>query len=169
MPAYYLHQKKQIGVGHRADQLQCHYPGRRSPKPYTLKESIAPALRTVAVLSISGDGPISKEHQMAWTILIIAGLFEIAWAVGLKYSAGFTRLWPSIATLAAMGLSIFLLGIAVRTLPLGTAYAVWTGIGTIGALVFGITLFGEPASLIRILCASMIAAGIVGLKLFAPN
>jgi quaternary ammonium compound-resistance protein SugE len=102
---------------------------------------------------------------MAWIILITAGLLEIAWAFGLKYSSGFTRLLPSIATLFAMLASVALLGIAVRTLPLGTAYAVWTGIGTLGAVLIGILLLGEPASVARLLCAGLIIAGIIGLKL----
>jgi quaternary ammonium compound-resistance protein SugE len=103
---------------------------------------------------------------MAWVVLVLAGLLEIGWAVGLKYTEGFTRLWPSVATIVAMILSMALLGFAVRTLPLGTAYAVWTGIGTVGAVIVGMLLFGEPASLIRLLCVSLIVSGIVGLKVF---
>ena len=102
---------------------------------------------------------------MAWIILLTAGLLEIAWAFGLKYSSGFTRLLPSIATLFAMLASAALLGTAVRTLPLGTAYAVWTGIGTLGAVLIGILVFGEPASVARLLCVGLIIAGIIGLKL----
>ena len=102
---------------------------------------------------------------MAWIILVLAGLLEIGWAVGLKYTEGFTRLWPSVATLSAMAVSVALLGIAVRTLPLGTAYAVWTGIGTVGTVIVGILLLGESASFVRLLCVFMIVAGIAGLKL----
>ncbi len=102
---------------------------------------------------------------MAWVFLFIAGLFEIGWAVGLKYTEGFTRLWPSIATAAALVASMGLLAISVRTLPLGTAYAVWTGIGTVGTAVLGIVLFREPATVMRLLCITLIIAGIVGLKL----
>ena len=102
---------------------------------------------------------------MAWVVLFIAGLLEIAWAVGLKYTDGFTRLWPSIATGVAVVGSMGLLAVAVRTLPLGSAYAIWTGIGTVGTAVLGILLFGEPATVIRLVCITLIVAGIVGLKL----
>lgn len=102
---------------------------------------------------------------MAWGILFLAGLLEIGWAVGLKYTAGFTRLWPTVGTAVALVGSMVLLGLAVRTLPLGTAYAVWTGIGTIGTAILGIVLFGEPASAMRMACIALIVAGIVGLKL----
>ena len=102
---------------------------------------------------------------MAWTILILAGLFEIGWAVGLKYTEGFTRLLPSVATAASMIVSLGLLALALKTLPLGTAYAVWTGVGTIGTALLGIYLFGEPASTARLTCIGLIVAGIVGLKL----
>jgi quaternary ammonium compound-resistance protein SugE len=102
---------------------------------------------------------------MAWTILIVAGVLEIGWAVGLKYTEGFTRLYPTIATVAAMVVSMTLLGIAVRDLPVGTAYAVWTGIGTAGTAVLGILLLGEAASLQRLVCIGLIIVGIVGLKL----
>ena len=106
---------------------------------------------------------------MAWIILIVAGLLEIGWAVGLKYTHGFTRLWPSVVTVAAMIASMGLLGLAVRTLPLGTAYAVWTGIGTAGTFVIGVLFLGEPASLLRLLCVALIVAGIIGLKFVAPG
>ena len=102
---------------------------------------------------------------MAWAQLFLAGLLEVAWAVGLKYTDGFTRPWPTVATLAAMIGSMVLLALAVRTLPLGTAYAVWTGIGTAGAVLLGIVLFQEPATLARLFFVGMIVAGIVGLKL----
>lgn len=102
---------------------------------------------------------------MHWIVLFFAGLFEIAWAVGLKYTEGFTRLWPTVGTAAALVASMGLLGIALRALPLGTAYAVWTGIGSVGTAVLGIVLFREPATAMRLLCIGLIVAGIVGLKL----
>jgi quaternary ammonium compound-resistance protein SugE len=102
---------------------------------------------------------------MAWIILFFAGLAEVGWAVGLKYTDGFTRLWPTLATVSAMVVSLFLLGLALKTLPLGTAYAIWTGIGTIGTVVLGIVLFGESAALLRLACIGLIVAGIIGLKL----
>ena len=102
---------------------------------------------------------------MAWIYLTVAGLFEIGWAIGLKYTDGFTRLLPSLWTVASMILSIVLLGLALRTLPVGTAYAVWTGIGAVGTAALGIYLFGEPATVARLLCIGLILAGIVGLKL----
>jgi quaternary ammonium compound-resistance protein SugE len=106
---------------------------------------------------------------MAWIVLFIAGILEIGWAVGLKYTEGFTRLWPSVATVSAMAVSLALLGVAVRTLPLGTAYAIWTGIGTVGTVVVGMWLFGEPAAFIRLFCVFLIVTGIVGLKLVTPH
>ena len=102
---------------------------------------------------------------MSWIYLAIAGLFEVAWAVGLKYTEGFTKLTPSALVLVAMAASMGLLGLAVRELPIGTAYAVWTGIGTLGAAVFGMLVLGEPAGALRLGCIGLIAAGIAGLKL----
>ena len=102
---------------------------------------------------------------MAWIMLAVAGLLEIGWAIGLKYTDGFTRFGPTVATVAAMVASLVLLGLAVRTLPVGTAYAVWTGIGTVGTVLLGIFLFGESAEPMRLLFIAMIVAGIVGLKL----
>lgn len=104
---------------------------------------------------------------MAWIILFLAGLLEIGWAIGLKYTDGFTKLVPTVLTATSMVASVVLLGIAVRTLPLGTAYAVWTGIGTVGTVILGIVLFAEPATAIRVGCISLIIAGIAGLKLTA--
>lgn len=104
---------------------------------------------------------------MTWFVLVIAGLFEVGWAIGLKYTQGFTRFWPTAGTVAAMLVSIGLLGLAMRTLPVGTAYAVWTGIGAVGTVVLGIVLFGEPATVARLACVGLILAGIVGLKLTA--
>jgi len=106
---------------------------------------------------------------MAWIILVVAGMLEVGWAVGLKYTEGFTRLWPSITTLSAMGASVALMGVAVRTLPVGTVYAVWTGIGTIGTVIVGIVFFGESASFVRLFCVLMIFSGIIGLKLVTPH
>jgi quaternary ammonium compound-resistance protein SugE len=102
---------------------------------------------------------------MAWVVLVIAGLFEVGWAIGLKYTEGFTRPWPSVATAAAMAVSIGLLGWVMRTLPVGTAYTVWTGIGAVGTVALGVALFGEPATVSRLACVVLILAGIVGLKL----
>jgi quaternary ammonium compound-resistance protein SugE len=106
---------------------------------------------------------------MAWLYLFVAGLLEVAWAVGLKYTEGFTRLWPSVWTGAALVLSILLLAAAVRTLPLGTAYAIWTGIGAVGTAALGIVLFGEQASAARLACIALIVAGLVGLKLTSAD
>lgn len=105
---------------------------------------------------------------MSWFYLVVAGLLEVGWALGLKYTAGFTRLWPSLFTLATMAGSVGLLGLALRVLPLGTAYAVWTGIGTVGTAVAGMLLLGEPAGALRLLSIGLIVAGIVGLKLLGP-
>ncbi len=102
---------------------------------------------------------------MVWLIVIFAGLLEIVWAVGLRYTDGFTRLWPSVGTLLAMGVSFFLLSLAMRTLPTGTVYAVWVGIGAVGTVVFGVLFLGEPASLPRIISILLIIFGIIGLKL----
>lgn len=102
---------------------------------------------------------------MAWVYLIIAGLFECGWAIGLKYTEGFTRLYPSLLTIAAMAISFLLLSIAMKTIPVGTAYAVWTGIGAVGVAIMGMFLFGESRDVIRILCLMLIVAGIAGLKL----
>jgi len=104
---------------------------------------------------------------MAWVYLVVAGLFEIGWAIGLKYTEGFTRLVPSVATGIAMLISVVLLGLALRELPVGTGYAVWTGIGTVGTALLGIFLFAEPATAIRLASIALIVAGIAGLKLFS--
>jgi quaternary ammonium compound-resistance protein SugE len=102
---------------------------------------------------------------MTWLVLFVAGLFEIGWAVGLKYTEGFSRLWPTVLTLTLMIVSVALLGWTMRTLPVGTAYAVWTGIGTVGTVALGVILFGDPLSPLRVICITMIVAGILGLKL----
>ncbi len=105
---------------------------------------------------------------MSWLLLVLAGLFEVAWAIGLKYTEGFTRLWPSVATLAAMAASVVLLGIAMKNLPVGTAYAVWVGVGAVGTAILGMVLLGEPSSPGRLISLGLIVAGIVGLKLATP-
>ena len=101
---------------------------------------------------------------MAWSILFVAGLLEVSWAIGLKYTEGFTKLVPSVLTLGAMAGSIILLGLALKSLPIGTAYAVWTGIGAVGTATLGIILFGEPATAFRLASIGLIVAGIAGLK-----
>lgn len=103
--------------------------------------------------------------MMAWTLLIIAGLMEVGWAIGLKYTHGFTRLWPSVGTITAIVVSMGLLGVAMRTLPVGTAYAIWVGVGAVGTAALGILLFGEAASPARLVSLGLIVAGIIGLKL----
>ena len=104
---------------------------------------------------------------MPWTLLFLAGLFEIGWAIGLKYTDGFTRLVPSVLTVGAMVASVALLGLAMKHLPVGTAYAVWTGIGTVGTVILGIALMGDPATPLRLVCVGLIVLGIAGLKLAA--
>lgn len=106
---------------------------------------------------------------MAWVILIIAGLFEVGWAIGLKYAEGFTRLWPTIWTVLAMIVSLWLLGIAMKSLPVGTAYSVWVGVGAVGTVMLGIVLLGEPANGARLISVALIIAGIIGLKLATPS
>ena len=105
---------------------------------------------------------------MAWTHLLLAGLFEIGFALGLKHTDGFTRLWPSLGTAAAAAASLYLMTLAMRTIPVGTAYAVWTGIGAVGVAMLGIALLGESASPARLACMGLSVAGVVGLKLFSP-
>ncbi|NLB64873.1 MAG: quaternary ammonium compound efflux SMR transporter SugE [Lentisphaerae bacterium] len=105
---------------------------------------------------------------MAWIILAIAGLFETGWAIGLKYTDGFTRLWPTVWTVVSMAVGLWLLGVALKTLPVGSAYVVWVGIGAVGTVILGILLFGEPATPARLLSALLIIAGIIGLKLTTP-
>jgi quaternary ammonium compound-resistance protein SugE len=111
------------------------------------------------------DDPRRWKSIMAWFYLLIAGLFEVAWAIGLKYTDGFTRLVPSIWTVGTMGVSFLFLSLALKTLPVGTAYAVWTGIGAVGVAILGIVLFAEPANILRLGCIALIVGGIAGLKL----
>ena len=105
---------------------------------------------------------------MPWIYLLLAGIFEIGFAIGLKYTEGFTRLWPSVGTVVAAGISLWLLTQALRTIPVGTAYAIWTGIGAVGVATLGVMLFSESASPARLGCIALIIAGVVGLKLFSP-
>lgn len=105
----------------------------------------------------------------AWLTLLVAGFFEMGWAVGLKYTDGFTRLWPSVWTAASMAVSVVLLAKALQVLPVGTGYAVWTGIGTVGTALLGMALFGEPREALRLACIGLIVAGILGLKLVTPS
>ena len=105
---------------------------------------------------------------MAWILLIVAGLFEVGWAIGLKYTDGFTRLWPTVGTVLAMIISLGLLGLAMKSLPVGTSYAVWVGVGAVGTALLGIVLLGEPANAGRLISLGLIVAGIVGLKLSSP-
>ena len=106
---------------------------------------------------------------MAWSILVVAGLFEVGWAIGLKYTEGFSRLWPTVGTVLSAVISLWLLGIAMRGLPVGTAYSVWVGVGAVGTVLLGIVLFGEPANMARLLSVALIIAGIVGLRLTTPT
>jgi len=106
---------------------------------------------------------------MAWIILVIAGLFEVGWAIGLKYTEGFTRLWPTVGTVLSMIVSLWLLGVAMKSLPVGTAYSVWVGVGSVGTVVLGIVLLGESANAARLISVALIIAGIVGLKFATPS
>lgn len=105
---------------------------------------------------------------MAWIILVLAGLFEVGWAIGLKYTEGFTRLWPTVGTVVAMVISLGLLGVAMKSLPVGTAYAIWGGVGAVGTVILGIVLFQEPVNALRMISVGLIIAGLVGLKLATP-
>ena len=105
---------------------------------------------------------------MPWILLVLAGLFEVGWAIGLKYTDGFTKLWPTVGTVAAMAISLGLLGIAMKSLPVGTAYAIWVGVGAVGTVILGIVLFQEPTNALRLISVGLIIAGLVGLKLASP-
>jgi quaternary ammonium compound-resistance protein SugE len=105
---------------------------------------------------------------MAWIILVLAGLFEVVWAIGLKYTEGFTRLWPTVLTVLAMLISVWLLGIAMKSLPAGTAYSIWVGVGAVGTVILGMLLFNEPANVMRLFSVALIVAGVIGLKLASP-
>ena len=128
------------------------------------------AATTLTYLPPGRDDPAALRdcYAMAWIYLLVASLFEIGWAVGLKYTQGFTRLWPSVCTLTAMVASMGCLALAVRTIPVGTGYAIWTGIGAVGTATLGILLFAEPFTASRVVCLLLIVSGIVGLKLTAP-
>lgn len=106
---------------------------------------------------------------MAWAILIAAGLFEVGWAIGLKYTEGFTQLWPTIGTILAIIISLWLLGIAMQSLPVGTAYSIWVGVGVVGTVTLGVVLFGEPVNAARLISVALIITGIIGLKLTTPG
>lgn len=106
---------------------------------------------------------------MPWLLLILAGLFEVGWAIGLKYTEGFTRFWPTVGTVLAMVISLGLLGLAMKSLPVGTSYAVWVGVGAVGTAILGMVLLGEPANAGRLVSLGLIVAGIVGLKLATPS
>ena len=106
---------------------------------------------------------------MAWVVLFIAGILEVGWAVGLRYTQGFTRLWPSVGTVGAMAVSFLLLSKALKTIPAGTGYAVWTGIGAVGTVIVGMAILGEPRDAGRLVCVSLIIAGIIGLNLVSPQ
>ena len=106
---------------------------------------------------------------MAWVILVAAGLFEVGWAIGLKYTEGFTRLWPTLGTIFAIIISLWLLGIAMKSLPVGTAYSIWVGVGAVGTVILGIVLFDEPANAARLASVGLIIAGVIGLKLATPD
>lgn len=106
---------------------------------------------------------------MAWVILVVAGLFEVGWAIGLKYTEGFTRPWPTVGTVLAMIVSLWLLGLAMKSLPVGTAYAIWVGVGAVGTVILGIVLFGDSANAGRLISIGLIVAGLVGLKLATPG
>ena len=105
---------------------------------------------------------------MAWSILVLAGLFEVGWTIGLKYTEGFSRLWPTIWTVLSMIISLWLLGIAMKSLPVGTAYSIWVGVGAVGTVILGIVLLGEPANAARLVSVALIMAGIIGLKIATP-
>jgi quaternary ammonium compound-resistance protein SugE len=105
---------------------------------------------------------------VAWFVLVLAGIFEIGWAIGLKYTEGFTRLWPTVGTVASMIISLWLLGVAMKSFPVGTAYAIWVGVGAVGTVILGIVLLGEPANAARLISVALIVAGIIGLKLATP-
>jgi quaternary ammonium compound-resistance protein SugE len=128
----------------------------------------ADSLISDAPSSILTAAQARKGFTMNWLILVLAGLFEIGWAIGLKYTDGFTRLWPTVGTALAMAVSVVLLGIAMKSLPIGTAYAVWVGVGAVGTAILGIVLLGEPANAGRVLSLALIVAGIVGLKMATP-
>ena len=115
-------------------------------------------------ICMNGGRSDERRTGMDWLLLMIAGVFEVVWATGLKYTEGFTRLWPSLGTLCAMAVSMVLLAQALRTIPVGTGYAVWTGIGAAGTAIMGIVLFGESRQALRLLCIGLIVAGILGLK-----
>jgi quaternary ammonium compound-resistance protein SugE len=128
----------------------------------------APQSRSGSAVSYGPEALFTQGTQLAWIILVIAGLFEVGWAIGLKYTEGFTRLWPSVGTVLAMIMSLWLLGIAMKSLPVGTAYSVWVGVGAVGTVILGIALLGEPANPGRLVSVAFIVGGIMGLKIATP-
>lgn len=122
----------------------------------------------VASISIGDDLATLKGTHMAWVILVVAGLFEVGWAIGMKYTEGFTRLWPTVWTVLGMVISVWLLGIAMKSLPAGTAYSVWVGVGAVGTVILGIVLLGDPVNAARLISVALIVAGIIGLRLATP-
>jgi len=135
---------------------------------HTVDAIVDQVLGPPAIVAVGREGS-DKEFEMVWGVLFLAGLFEIGWAVGLKYTEGFTRPWPTVGTVLAMVTSVVLLGWALKHLPVGTAYAIWTGIGAVGTAIAGIVLLGESASLARLACIGLIAAGIIGLKMVSSS
>src|SRR5690606_533251 len=120
------------------------------------------------VVPVDAASEAPREETMAWILLVLAGLFEVGWAIGLKYTHGFTRLWPTLWTIGTMIVSLWLLGLAMRSLPVGTAYSVWVGVGAVGTVVLGIVLFGDSAHAARLVSIGLIIAGVIGLKLTTP-
>ena len=130
---------------------------------------VRPRERNVTGAGLADKGPIELRTALPWAALIVAGVFEVGWAIGLKYTEGFSRLWPSVATVLAMIVSLGLLGFAVKFLPVGTAYAVWVGVGAVGTATLGMAFLGEPMNVGRVISLAVIVAGIVGLKLATPD
>jgi quaternary ammonium compound-resistance protein SugE len=126
------------------------------------------SVRCLASVNVRGGIVDQPGEQMAWGALVLAGIFEIGWAIGLKYTDGFTRLWPTAATVGAMVISFALLGVAVKAIPVGTAYAVWVGIGAVGTAILGMVLLGEAANAGRVVSLGLVVVGIIGLKLTTP-
>lgn len=149
--------------------LQSLAPLARVTSPNKWRSAPLPLTPYALVYSIGCVGGqnllLTKDVLMNWLIFVIAGLFEIGWAIGLKYTEGFTRLWPTVGTALSMMLSVGLLGIAMKSLPVGTAYAVWVGVGAVGTAILGIVLFDEPVTMARLVSLALILAGIIGLKL----
>ncbi len=152
----------------------CKFVVRCMPATAPLHLEAAPAARKTPNRVLHGTtidlkSWFREKNCVAWMLLLLAGLFEVVWAVGLKYSQGFTRLWPSVATVIAMLISMVLLAMAMRTLPMGTAYSVWVGIGAVGTVIFGIALWDEPVNAARMISVAFIIIGVIGLKFATPD